>query len=67
MRPRKKYDQSEIGAAIIGGLILVGVMGSAMVPDRFVWVFGAVLLLPVALVVAWACWAVLTTLFRGLR
>lgn len=42
-------------------------MGSAMVPDKYTWVFGAVLFLPVLLVVAWAGWAVLTTLFRGLR
>lgn len=55
---RRKYDQSDIGAAIIGGSIGLGVMLAPMVPDRFRWLVGAIMLLPVIMVAAlvgWAC------------
>ena len=67
MRPRKKFDQADVVAAIIAGPIVLGVMLAPVVPDRFGWIVGAVMLLPLVLVVAFAAWAALTTIFRGLR
>ncbi len=63
----RKYDQSDIIAGIIGGSIGLGVMIAPVVPDRFRWFVGAIMLLPVIMIVAFVGWAVLTTLLRGLR
>lgn len=63
----RKYDQSDCIAGIIGGSIGLVVMLAPVVPDRFGWLVGAIMLLPVILVVAFAGWAVLATVLRGLR
>ncbi len=42
-------------------------MLAPVVPDRFGWIVGVIMLLPVILVAAFVGWAVLATLFRGLR
>ena len=62
MRHRKRYDQSDIGAAI--GL---GVMIAPVVPDRFGWLVGAIMRLPVIMVAEFVGWAVVTTLLGGLK
>ncbi len=63
----RKYDQSDCIAGIIGGSIGLGVMIAPVAPDRFGWLVGAIMLLPVIIVAAFVGWAVLTTLLRGLR
>lgn len=51
MRPRKKYDQVDVIAAIIGVFIGLGVLIAPIVPDRFLGWVGAVVLLSMILVV----------------
>ena len=42
-------------------------MIAPMVPDRFGWLVGAIMLLPVIMVAEFVGWAVVTTLLGGLK
>lgn len=52
---------------MIAGFIGLGVMVAPVVQGHLGWIVGAIILLPGILIAAFAAWAVLTTLFRGLR
>lgn len=64
MRHRKRYDQADVIAGIIGGSIGLGVLIAPMVSDSVLGWVGVLTFLSVILVAAWCTWAILAMMFN---